>query len=225
MTHVKWASIFCRFVPTGAADLDEEQAPTSYAELFDRYYDYVIYIVKRSGIREQDAEDVASEILAKFYEKDFLAKFTPEEWYANNRDEFGSRPHKMPKFRGFLRAFVSKYVLQWRDKQHTRDRKEPHRCEEMVPGTTATYLDLLGPTTKLDSTVEYEDYVRSVRAHLSSLPKTGWRDLERAFTMMVGQIEQTGRVSRRELAIAFGVSETAVYQLVSDVRRAILDMP
>lgn len=204
--------------------MEEEPVPTTYAELFDRYYDYVVWIVKRSGIREQDAEDVASEILAKFYEKDFLAKFNPEEWLASHRSDFGTRPPKLPKFRGFLRSFVSKYVLQWRDKQYTRDRKEPVRCEDLVPGTTGTYLDLLGPTTKLDTNVEYEDYVRSVRSHLSSLPQKGWRDLERAFVMMVGQIEQTGRVSRRELAIAFGVSETAVYQLVSDVRRAILDM-
>lgn len=89
--------------------------PDDYSELFEQYYSMMCGVVAKSGIAPFDVEDVAMDILARFIDKGGLAYFDPS--------------HPKAKFKGMLRGFTATYVLQYRDKQMIRHRREPWRNE------------------------------------------------------------------------------------------------
>jgi hypothetical protein len=48
--------------------LEAGAVPADYGELFEGYFDYVKFLVEKSGIQVQESEDVAQELLIKFME-------------------------------------------------------------------------------------------------------------------------------------------------------------
>lgn len=91
--------------------------PGDYSELFEAYFPMMRGIVAKSGIAPYDVEDVAMDILARFIEKDGLNYFDP------------NRPQGKSKFKSMLGGFTATYVMQYRDKQMTRHRREPWRLD------------------------------------------------------------------------------------------------
>src|SRR5215216_488189 len=94
-------------------------APGSYDELFRNYYPFVVGLVGKQGIAVDNREDVASEILLRFYERDFLNEFNPDLTF-----EVKGRIVRA-RFKSFLSAFVVNYVRSHRDRQNLRLRREP----------------------------------------------------------------------------------------------------
>lgn len=50
-------------------------APANYGELFEQYFDFVKYTVRSRGIRIDEVEDVATEILLRFMDDDYLSRW------------------------------------------------------------------------------------------------------------------------------------------------------
>ncbi len=192
-----------------------EAPPADYTELFEQYFDYVKALVNKFGI--VDDEDAASTILLKFFEKDFLAKFQPDA-------EFNTpNGRKRSSFRGFLSGFVSLYVRQERDKQMTRLNKEPIRLEQPA-GEDTVLIELHGPAYLIEDELERLDFPQeALRAlnYLKTLPVRGTRDLPRLFLMITKQVMEDGRSNRKQIAQAFGVSETAICLAIADLRVAL----
>jgi len=99
------------------------EAPESYEQLFDEYFNYTVGLVKKLGIDPQRAEDVASSIILRFYERDFLSKFDPTLVF----DYKGSK--RPARFKSFLNAFVSVYCRHYRQRQNIEKSREPLICE------------------------------------------------------------------------------------------------
>lgn len=94
--------------------------PDDYAELFEQYWPMMYGIVAKAGIHKFDVEDVAMDILARFIDKDGLNYYDPD------------RPQGKTKFKGMLRGFTSTYVMQYRDKQMIRHRREPWKLDTPI---------------------------------------------------------------------------------------------
>lgn len=194
--------------------------PANYDELYRDYFDLTCGLVRRAGIRPVDVEDVAMDIIAKFIERDFLPKFDADATF----DTASGR--RKTKFSTFYSGFVSRYVLQHRDRQMTRDRKEPVRLFTPVGEDGATWVDVYGPTDDhlmdtLDATAVYDQYLRDAVAHLNTLEVRGIRNLPEIFLMVVDQVVEEGRVDRKAIAAHYGVSDTAICHAFRDLRNAL----
>lgn len=203
--------------------------PESYEEMFDEYFDYVKLLVKKAGITVEDVEDVAMSIFTTFMEKDALAWYDP-----NKLHDVGDKPRvegarqRTARFPGLLRRFVNTYVLQHRDKQKTRAYKEPIRCETPVittdAGDVGTWIEVFGPATMPDNSLDFWNWVQTASDHLESLPVRGQRDLARVFRSVVEQVAMDGKVDRKVIASDFGVSDTFVCQIFKDLRAELEKM-
>lgn len=99
-------------------------APADYAELYTHYFGAIQAMVAKAGIHNQDVEDVAMAILAKFMEKDALAQYDPEKLFdVGEHPKFEGPRHRPARFASYLRRFVFLYVKQHLDAQATQDRK------------------------------------------------------------------------------------------------------
>lgn len=189
------------------AVVDPFVVPESYADLFEKYYTFVVRLVWRLGIDGQRAEDVASEILLRFYERDFLDKYDPDKVIYHDGER---RP---ARFKSFLTGFVSVYVRGHRDRQALARYREPLSCDQPV-GTGECWSDVFGPAVWDDYTrLEEAELVRLIKAHLVLLPprsKNDICDLPRLFDLIVEQVRHTGRYQVTVLAAEFGISATAV---------------
>jgi hypothetical protein len=194
------------------------EAPADYTELFEQYWDMVCGLVRKAGIA--DYEDAASEILMKFIERDFLSKFEADKTFT-----LPNGATKTTKFSTFLAGFVSKYVLQCRDRQFTRATKEPVHLEQPV-GEDATWIEVFASTHLTDETfidVDYAALVTETREYLASLPIRGTRDLALVFSMCVEMLYMDGRIDRKVIAEKLNVSDTAVSLIFKDLREALKD--
>jgi len=195
--------------------------PKNYEELFEQYWDMVCGLVRKAGITEY--EDAAMDILLKFFEKDFLSKFEGDKGF-----EGADGVVRTTKFSTFLAGFVSKYVLQSRDKQMTRMKKEPIHLQQPVGGEAddSTWIEVYA-TRHLDDTtlqnVEYEALVKETQKYLADLPIRGTRDLALVFSMCVEMLYMDGRIDRKVIAKRLNVSDTAVCLIFKDLRQALQD--
>jgi hypothetical protein len=188
--------------------------PKDYDELFRLYWDYIVGLVTKLGIRD-DAENTAAAILAKFLEKDFLSRYNPDATFETDSG------HKRTSFQGFLSGFVSIYVRQFRDKQYTKARKEPVSTSQPVGESGTPWLEVYGPTADgIDqlTTVSLDDAIERAQAHLDALPIRGKRNLALVFKTVIRQQRTDGRVNRKEIQELLGVSPTAVSLTFEDLR-------
>lgn len=196
-------------------------APESFEDLVIHYGDFVKSLVIRYGIAYQDAEDISQEILLKFYERDALS------WFDGDKLHPAGKTMKRARFASFLRAFVSKYVLSHRDKQHTRARKEPFRLEHLTEdesgGTWGDSVPDDSQTAVLEM-ADFSEWLDRVSEYLAALPERGRAgELHVVFVMAVSSLFETGAVDRKAIAAHYEVSDTAVTQMFRDLRHELVE--
>lgn len=199
--------------------VDYMSAPQDYAELFHTYYPYVVNLVNKFGITEDNKEDVASEILTRFMERGFLEKFDPSLTFFYNGEQ---RP---ARFKTFLSRFVLTYVQGHYDKQKRIAKRETQLCDVMFReswghGAEALrWVDLYGDSHEgheeavLDA-VREEDLARGLRNYLADIPhrSTGDRcDLVALFDAVRTQCLDKGCYDITALKEQFSVSSTAMH--------------
>lgn len=197
--------------------------PVDYGQLFDWYFEYIKRIVSRNGIQEQDVEDVASEILVRFIDKDYLTKFEEGRWF----DTPDGR--KQSRFQGYLASIVGKYVLNYRDKQRLSAEREPVRNEMPVQGhdgSAAMWIEVYAPAVEggyevIESQLVHDGLVREAVEVLSRCRSRSRVPLSWVFTKAVEQIERSGRVSRWEMAQEAGVSDTTIGVCFREMQRVL----
>jgi DNA-directed RNA polymerase specialized sigma24 family protein len=189
------------------ATIDYSAAPASYDDLFRTYYSFVVGLVGKHGISIDNREDVASEILLRFYERDFLNEFNPDLCFEVNGKIVKAR------FKSFLSAFVVNYVRSHRDRQNLRARREPLMVDEGVStgfmhgGSEKAYEDDYSPLYE-------EELVLKIRNYLKTVPRKSRQDqcdLLSLFDTVVQQVRINGKYSVKDLQLKFGVSPTAIH--------------
>lgn len=190
-------------VRTKTATIDFSVAPSSYEELYRNYYSFVVGLVGKHGIAPDNREDVASEILLRFYERDFLNEFNPELSFEVNGKLVKAR------FKSFLSAFVVNYVRSHRDRQNLRIKREPLIVD--APATTMS-----DPEHYEDdySAIYEEELVVKIREYLATVPRKSRQDqcdLLALFDAVVRQVRINGKYSVKDLQTQFGVSPTAIH--------------
>lgn len=214
------------------AGVDFSVAPSDYAELHRNYYEYVVHLVYRQGIDYQAKEDVASEILLRFYERDFLSKYDPARVFEYAGE---ARP---ARFKTFLSSFVLTYVQSYRDRQRRRWERELNLIDHpsFHEGGEASFLDsyvcstegVLARTLDVDE-VNDQLYIGYIRTRLALVPRRSKKDicdLARLFDAVVAQVHFEGKYNVRELQEIFGISSTATHSWLGWLRlniRKILD--
>ncbi len=193
---------------------DYVSAPKDYAELFRIYYPYVVSLVRRCGIADSAKEDVASDILLRFYERDFLNAFNPHLVF-----HFNGRPHPA-RFKSFLSHFVFLYARGHQDRLRRLSTREPLVCDRLVGSGNGwvTWAEVYGPlldgpeTGTFDSQAE-ADLVARLRSYLLTVaPEPDEIDLVALFDAVVVQIRACGHWSVPALRRLFGdASASAVY--------------
>ncbi len=201
---------------------DAVTAPSDYADLFRKYYSYVVALVRRSGIDESRAEDVAQEILMRFFERDFLAEFDPTLVFTYDGK---SRP---ARFKSFLTKIVLSYVRGHWDKQQINKSREPLLCDTIVTADhgqsgqnnrITTWIETFGqtvdgPEDDILELLSEAALVAELRAYLAAVPKRSRYDtcdLVALFDLVVEQIRARGELDATAIRRHFNISTTAVH--------------
>lgn len=197
--------------------IDYASAPSSYDELFRNYYSFVVGLVGKHGISLDNREDVASEILLRFYERDFLNEFNPDLYFQVNGKTVKAR------FKSFLSAFVVNYVRSHRDRQNLRAKREPLIVD--VVGASVPENSLNDDLHEDDYSALYEEeLVVFLREYLSKVPRKSRQDqcdLVKLFDVVVDQVRRNGKYSVKELQKEFNVSPTAIHSWLGWMRTNI----
>jgi len=198
--------------------------PTTFSELFDHYYSYVSTLVFKSGIDDQNVEDVTMSILSKFFENDVLSDFNPD---------FTSHYNGITRkavFRTFLSGFVKIYVRHYRDRQQINKQRSAISADALVCANTAggstsevTWMELNGPSlVDTYDDLETTDLINTVRTHLQQMSKTKERcPLTALFEATLVHANLYGKPMIDILAEQFEVSETTVRNRLSQLRSQI----
>jgi hypothetical protein len=196
-------------------DVDFVSAPPDYDALFRLYYHFVVALVRKNGIDESSKEDVASEILTRFYERGFLEKFDPTLVFERDGQK---RP---ARFKTFLSCFVVLYVKSHRDRQVKRHDREllimdkPTSHQEIE----SSWYEWFGveyicsPEDDVIGDVDGTVLITKLRDYLGTIPKRSSYDkcdLVVLYDAVLQQIELTGSVCIRELRDKFGISGTGM---------------
>jgi DNA-directed RNA polymerase specialized sigma24 family protein len=196
--------------------VDYVSAPKDYDQLHRMYYDYAVALCKRSGIEESRAEDVASDILLRFFERDFLNKFDPSLVFYYRGQE---RP---ARFKSFLTQFVLTYVRGHRDRLQRQTTREVLICDRPIGQSVdlLSWVEVYGPTVDgpeeayADTAVEAA-LVARLRAHIETVPRRSPQDtcnLVALFDTVIAQIRTSGHWNITELGRLFGgASTTTLY--------------
>ena len=204
--------------------IDYTVAPSSYDELFRNYYSFVVGLVGKQGIAPDNREDVASEILLRFYERDFLNEFNPELTFEVKGKVVRAR------FKSFLSAFVVNYVRSHRDRQNLRMRREPLIIDGPLLGSESSFGSpghlAIEPHEDDYSALYEEELVVKLREYLKVVPRKSRQDqcdLLKLFDAVVEQVRKNGKYSVKELQVIFGVSPTAIHSWLGWLRQNITE--
>lgn len=198
--------------------------PEDYAELFDKYFGMVRTVVLKAGIAPEDVEDVAMEIIAKFIEKEGLEGYDPNRLHEVKNPRKAGPLKRTARFSSMLRGFAATYVLQHRDKQAIRHRKEPYRLEKPVTneaGELASWGSLLRAPEVLEgseTSLSVWEAVKRTRCALQDRPQRGRRNLVKCFDAAVRDGLCDGKVDRRAIGDELGVSESTVGAMMREIR-------
>lgn len=139
-------------------------APETYEDFYRQYAMHVRYLVVQFGVPKWEAEDVAAEILLKFIERDFLAKFDPN--YTTRSSNDGKA-----RFKSFVNAFVKSYCMGYRERVITKAVRYP--SYDVPPGEIGheDYRDwLIGPDQHDEYAAVFAvDELRRLREFLSGI--------------------------------------------------------
>lgn len=206
--------------------VDYVSAPRDYADLFRIYYEYVVAVVRRAGIEASRAEDVASEILLRFYERDFLSKFDPTLVFKYGGED---RP---ARFKSFLTKFVLIYARGHFDKQQRTAHREILVCNRpMGDRDTTDWFEIFGGTVdgadlEVLEALEEKDLVQHLRAYVAQVPRRSSFDacdLVLLFDAVIDQIRTQGSWDIAALRAHFGISSTAMHSWMWWLRANLAD--
>jgi hypothetical protein len=193
---------------------DWVSAPADYADLHQRYFRFVVNLVRRAGIPSNSCEDVASAIMLRFMEKDYLGMFDPTLVF-----EYGgtARP---ARFKQFLQRIVLYYVRGMRDKERTRAEREPLLCDQRVgENQEDTWLEVYGGVEdsfegRLTDDVAEDDVIETLRHYLGAVPRRSRFDtccLLTLFDAVVEQVHVNGEININQLARDFETSVATMH--------------
>lgn len=198
--------------------------PDNYSEMFERYFGMVRSVVTKSGIAPEDVEDVAMEIIAKFIQKEGLESYDPTRLHEVKNPRTAGPAKRTARFSSMLRGFAATYVLQHRDKQAIRHRKEPYRLEKPVmleTGEQTSWGALMKAPELIDAaetSLSIMEAVCRTRAALAEYPQRGRRDVVACFDAAVRDGLLDGKVDRRKIGTELGVSESTVGSMMREIR-------
>jgi hypothetical protein len=189
--------------------------PSSPDEFVRMYRDYVVHLVRKLGIPDQDCEDVANDVLEKELkakntlgcEVGILALYNPQ-----HEVEFQGERKKVT-FRAFLSARVALRVRGKRETIQRRAGRELLICDSSVDGGQS-WIDLFGGAVTDDySRLDAEEWLAAMRDRLARVPRSSPGDscdLIALFDELVGQIQRTGAIDRAAVQARFDVADTTV---------------
>lgn len=201
---------------------DTVAAPKNYADLHRQYYTYVVAFVHKLGIHEDNAEDVASDILLRFYERNFLAEFDPTLTFSYKGKVYPAR------FKNFLSQFVFQYARGHLDKQRRTKRRERTilnaEVSAQMRGQMNAWMvgDILLPliddhADSVHDQMVADDLVTELRDYLKTIPPRNeydMLDLVALFDEVVAQIYEFGEYNTTKLREKFNVSHTAMFSWI-----------
>lgn len=206
---------------TIAHGVDYKSAPPDYAALHEMYYPYVVNLVAKSGINENNKEDVASEIFLRLMENDILADFDPTLVFEY---EGQLRP---ARFKSFLSRLVVLYIRGHKDKQKRLAEREYQICDMQVgdfdnkPGFSGahTWADLYGPPGEdhadiVIDVVQEEQEAAGVCRWLSQRPRRSHVDacdLVDLYLTVREQVLTTGNYDVQQLRERYGIGTTTMH--------------
>ncbi len=207
--------------------------PEDYTELFREYFGMMTWEVSRSGIAYEDVQDVTMDILARFIEKDGISYYDPEHLHdvGESPDLPGAR-YRKAKFKGMLRGFTRTYVMAYRDKQMTRHRREPWRCDtpiwhhgakEPVSWLEATFGDdPEADDALIDSEVSMAivQALREVRSRLDH-KSTLTRDYTAFIDACVRSGYLDGKLDRQKIMDELGISKGILNVMLREFRQTL----
>lgn len=196
------------------------QAPADYEELFRQFFDHTKKVVASKGIAIEDIEDAAANLFVTFMDKDALTWYDPSK--------FGG---KTPPFKSLFNRFITTYVLQLRDKQETRHKREPIRLETPA-GDKSIWVDVHAPVetdealiASIESSIDLQETIRAAIERLRKVPQKSYkRDLVHLFKVMVRRAMDGDEVTGSVLAREVGLSDTIVYEMCRTIRSELRDL-
>lgn len=196
--------------------------PNGYDEVFAEYFPMMRGIVAKSMITPDDVEDVAMDILLRFIQKDGLNYFDLSKVTIPGTEA--------RVFRGMLKGFTATYVMQYRDKQMTRHRREPWRNETpvVIKGTRdpVSWLEAnFSETTSwelLDAEVAVDIRNALLKAKAVLAKKTTkHRDYAAFVTLCIEQGFLDGKLDRKAIQSSLGVSAATVTDMLKELKKAL----
>jgi DNA-directed RNA polymerase specialized sigma24 family protein len=222
---------------------DYKSAPEDYAALHRTYFPYMVNLVAKHGINENNKEDVASEIFVRFMERGFLEQFNPDLVFEYEGEQ---RP---AKFKSFLSRAVTTYVRGYYDKQKRLANREAQICDVVLTGKGSakngfqpsgqtsgsnpqSWADQYGPPTDdhaekvMDLMVEEQDYwfVRDYLMAVKPRNSHDLCDLVALYDAVRAHLLVFGEYDVRDLEKAFGVSNTTMHNWLWWLRANIAEL-
>lgn len=203
---------------TIVSDADWKSAPKNYAAFHQQYYPFVVNLVAKNGIAENNKEDVASEIFLRLYERRFLEMFNPDLTFEY---EGQCRP---ARFKSFLARVVLQYVRGYCDKQKRLSKRELQICDLQMGDDDDTsdgtgWAELYGETSAdhseeiIEKVFEEQD-ATAMREYLKTCPKRSVHDacdLVELFDAVRAQVLATGEYDVKELKDRFHIATTTMH--------------
>jgi hypothetical protein len=188
--------------------------PASDAEVYQHYFRFIVALVIKNGIEQENAEDVAMTVLTTFIEKGVLADFDPDRIIEYNG------VIRKAVFRTFLSGFVQTYTMQHRKKQAKSRYREPFSGDQNSPGVEQSWFDRYGESVSdvaEQDPVDGDVMIQRIRAHLATIKPRHRQDhcnLLDLFDALLRQYDEHGRYSPKLISEEFGVSKnTAVARI------------
>jgi hypothetical protein len=191
--------------------------PDSMDELARVYFGFILGMVRKAGIPDQDAEDSVQYILQQLgIAPSVIDQFNPEH----------VTEHQGRLVKTRFSTFLGRKVLLYCRGEGDRLRKRSGRELPIVDATTqdgTSLVDLIGATAVWDdySRLDAADCIALMRSHLVAIPPRSDRDtcdLVALFDEMMAEVEQNGLYTYAGIQARFGISGTTAGSWLSRLR-------
>lgn len=203
-------------------EVPPSDVPVDFEALYKRYYEYTVRFVIKLGVRPDDAEDTAQDILVRLLERDMLSMYDPGVTVKHDAKVYVTR------FQAFLNAFVVTYVRGKRDALQRHRRRELLIMDKKLDGDTATtWGELFGEQCDgefIEDTDPAGTYIRSIKDRLILEPRRSKRDqcdLPTVFELVLEGIWLGGEVDYTLIEEHFGISSTAARSWVKLLKKRL----
>jgi hypothetical protein len=194
--------------------------PADMAELAEHYYGFIIGMVRKFGIPDQEAQDSVQYILERLDKTGALTQFDP-----GHLTEHQGRQVKT-RFSTFLGAKVMRYCLGERGRILKRASHELQIVDDTMSSDGMAHL-LSGLRFAREddySALDAADSITAMRDHLAAIPPRSDRDtcdLVALFDELVAEVEQDGAFTYAGIQERFKVSGTTAGAWLSRLRHVL----